>query len=345
MYALGRSSLILCTLVLSACGTSPSTMGAELLPDPSQAIADALSPQDCGRIMTLRRGINGTSLHGAGMGSGAVSRITLGCADVGEIHLEGSLLVGKLDGRTLRGADFVGATVTTTDASGTSSLAVIAGVESDPQDATGSTNLYRLRGRDPVSGELVDLCAPDHEGQRRAIAVPGRWSASGAREPGVDSVTFGCTSAAIGKCVRLGYRPWQLRNGASLVDAHQACTRMLRFDYCGDGSAHTEEGTEIDVYDRIGINQKGLDPLFLFDAAWTPDGAYCIERQRWLRLSLPDVLTLKTLLPAECLSQFELTVAESSPIDPLDLCAVRRRAFSRSAVLLDSRSPAGIILR
>lgn len=344
MYASGRSSLILCTLVFSACGSSPSATEAELLHDPSQALADALAPQECGRITTLRRGINGTSLQGTAMAAGAVSRITIGCADVSEVHLEGSLLVGKLGGRILRGTDLVGATMTTTDPSGTSSLAVIAGVESDPQDETGSTHFYRLRGRDPVSGEVVDLCAPDQEGQRRAIPVPGRWSASGAREPGVDSITFGCTSAAIGKCVRLGYRPWQSRGGVSLVDAHRACTRMLRFDYCGDGQAHTESGTEIDLYDRIGINQKGFDPLFLFDAAWTPDGAYCIERQRWLRLSVPDLLSLKTLLPSGCLSQFELTV-ESSPVDPLDLCAVRRRGASPSAVLIDSRSPLSITLR
>jgi hypothetical protein len=288
--------------------------------------------------------MNGTSLQGAAMAPGSVSRITLGCADVRDLRLEGSALVGTLAGRTVRGADFIGATVTTSDPSGASSLLVIAAIESDPADATGSTSLYRLRGRDPVSGELVDLCAPDQDGIRRAIPVAGRWTTSGAQKDGVGSITFGCTSAAIGKCVRLGYRPWQSRDGVSLAAHHQACTRMLRFDYCGDGTAHTEDGTEIEFYDRIGISQKGFDPLLLFDAAWTPDGAYCIERQRWLRLSLPDVLTLKTLLPASCLAQFELTIAESSPIDPLDLCAVRRKGSAPSTVLLDSRSAVSIKL-
>lgn len=317
------------------------------MPNPSPAgNPEALMPEVCGqRLMTLRRSMNGTSLQGVSIAPGSVSRITLGCEDVGNLHLEGSQVVGTLAGRTLRGADFVGATVTSTDPTGTTALAVIAAVEIDPQDQSGTTSLYRLRGQDPVSGEIVDLCAPDQDGLRRAIPVAGRWSASGSRDSGAGYITFGCTSAAIGKCVRLGYRPWQSRNGVSLSDAHQACTRMLRFDYCGDGTAHTENGTAIDFYDGMGINQKDPDPLLLFDAAWTPDGAYCIERQRWLRLSVPDVITLKTLLPSACISQFEPVLAEFSPIDLLDVCAFRKRGSSRNTVLIDSRSSANIILR
>lgn len=345
MYASGWFALTACSLVFSACGSFPSGMEAELMPGPAQTAIEQLAPETCGRLTTLRRSMNGTSLQGAAMEPGVVSRITIGCTDVGDLHLEGSELVGTLGGKTVRGAELVGATITTTDPLGVSSLAVIAAVERDPKDTTRSTSLYRLRGRDPVSGALVDLCAPDPDGIRGAVAVAGRWNASGARETGVSSITLGCTSAALGKCARLGYRPWLSSNGASLADAHQACTRMLRFDYCGDGNAHTQDGTEIDFYDRIGINQKDPDPLLLFDAAWTPDGAYCIERQRWLRLSVPDQITLKTLLPPSCISQFEPTVAESSPVDRLDLCAVRRKGFSSSAVLMDSRSAVGIILR
>jgi hypothetical protein len=191
---------------------------------------------------------------------------------------------------------------------------------------------------------LIDLCAPDADGLKRAIPLAGSWDSTGAHKVVAREFTFGCTSAAVGKCVRMGYRPWQSRNGVSLADYHQSCTRMVRFDYCGDGASHTAEGTEIDAYDRLGINTRDNNLLFLFDGAWTPNGAYCIERQRWLRLSLQDILTLKTLLPSECLAKFDLAVLEASPVDPLDVCTVRRRDLSPSMVTMDNRSGLNISL-
>lgn len=304
-----------------------------------------MAPEVCGsQLTTLRRGVNGQALQGMGTTTGAVSSVTRRCGEVADLHLEGTALVGTLGGVQLRGRDFIGTTVTQVDTRGNTSTAVIAGVETDPRDTSGETLLYTLRTKDPATGQLTDLCAPDADGLRRAIPVPGTWDASGAHQSSSKQFTFGCTSAAIGKCVRLGYRPWQSYQGTALEDYHQACTRMLRFDYCGNGGPHTADGTEIDVYDRLGINVQDNSALMLFDAAWTPDGAYCIERQRWLRLSLQDLLTLQTLLPSDCLSKFELTI-ESSPIALFDFCEVRRRDLSRSQVKMDNRSGINATLR
>lgn len=281
------------------------------------------------------------------MTAATVTRITKGCSEVADLRLEGTTLIGyRAGGIEMRGADFIGATVTQTDVGGSTSLAVIAGVEADPRDPSGETFLYSLRGQDPSSADMkmIDLCAPDADGLQRAIPLSGKWDATGAHIASSTEFTFGCTSAAVGKCVRLGYRPWQSRNGTSLADFHQSCTRMVRFDYCGDGVSHTQEGTEIDAYDRLGVNTRDNNILSLFDGAWTPNGAYCIERQRWLRLSLQDVLTLKTLLPVECLNRFELTLLETSPVDPLDICAVRRKDLSRAAVTMDNRSGLNVTL-
>ena len=75
--------------------------------------------------------------------------------------------------------------------------------------------------------------------------------------------------ARLAKNVRIGYRPGPApppaRTGGKgndkrcpailLKDHHQACTRMIRADYCGDGKAWTVEGTVPDIFDY-------LDPRF-----------------------------------------------------------------------------------
>jgi hypothetical protein len=68
---------------------------------------------------------------------------------------------------------------------------------------------------------------------------------------------------------------------------------MARADYCGDGTPHTREGTMINIWDRLPapgpIQSHGglLPPLgMLFEAGWSPDGAVCLSRARWLLDSL-----------------------------------------------------------
>lgn len=340
------STLLFGLVVLGACGGQTPYGGDATIMNPGDN-PENLVPETCGQqLTTRRRGVNGRALQGMGMTAATVTRITKGCSEISDLRLEGTTLIGnRAGGIELRGKDFIGATVTQTDVNGSTSLAVIAGVEADSRDPSGETFLYSLRGQDPTSAEMkmIDLCAADADGLQRAIPLSGKWDATGAHIASTD-ITFGCTSAAVGKCVRMGYRPWQSRNGTSLADFHQSCTRMVRFDYCGDGVSHTQDGTEIDAYDRLSINARDNNILSLFDGAWTPNGAYCIERQRWLRLSLQDILTLKTLLPTECLARFELTLLETSPVDALDICAVRRKDLSRTQVTMDNRSGLNITL-
>jgi hypothetical protein len=154
---------------------------------------------------------------------------------------------------------------------------------------------------------------------------------------------FGCTSGVVAKCLRWGYKPWKTVAGRALADYHQACTRMARADYCGDGVTHTQEGTLIDLYDDLGIQQQSppdlLAPL-VFDAAWTTQGAYCMTKQRWLSLSG------LTSVSAECKNKFLnlFPLIESSPVAPLDLCLVKRRDVARSEVHIDNQSGINIQL-
>jgi hypothetical protein len=104
---------------------------------------------------------------------------------------------------------------------------------------------------------------------------------------------------------------------------------MARADYCGDGQTHTEEGTQIDLYDRMGLNSPSLGPSLLFEAAWTPQGAYCLSRERWLSLT--------TILSSSCKSQFEL-LPQPSPMNAADSCLVHRIGSAEGEVLLSDRT-------
>ena len=85
--------------------------------------------------------------------------------------------------------------------------------------------------------------------------------------------TFACGGGAVLKCINLGYRPWTTRNGEPLAPYHQACTRLLRADYCGDGSTYTQNGNRVNLYDPLGVQQD--TEHWIFEAAWDENGARC----------------------------------------------------------------------
>lgn len=135
--------------------------------------------------------------------------------------------------------------------------------------------------QDSDTGTWRNPCNPGPDGVARGFPLSGG-------RPGSFGLT--CTSGANGKCARLGYRPWkQSPNGRSLREFHQACVRMIRADYCGDGTSHTRDGTLINVYDKLRIQEP--DPSLIdFEAAWGPDGAVCVRKPR-----IPDGVTLEEL--------------------------------------------------
>jgi hypothetical protein len=127
-----------------------------------------------------------------------------------------------------------------------------------------------------------------------AIALTGTWNLAAGVERGGDwsasssAFTFGCRGASLAKCVELGYEPWATVSSTTLRDHHQACTRMMRADYCGDGTAWTEAGALINVYDNLGIRTDAKS--WRIDAEWLPDGARCIDKRRDFHPGKPKCL-------------------------------------------------------
>jgi len=166
-------------------------------------------------------------------------------------------------------------------------------VPKTPSGVTGTT--YRYQVQQPESDGWVDLCAADDDGAPAAIPVQGWWDESGMVHYDADSFTFSCRRGVISKCYRWGYRAWDTAfdNGLpgnpalSMRQAHQACTRMARADYCGDGRSFTYNGTIINLWDIFKPQVQVRDPMastelnLTFEAGWSEHGAVCLSHARW----------------------------------------------------------------
>ncbi|MDC0711563.1 ADYC domain-containing protein [Stigmatella sp. ncwal1] len=195
-------------------------------------------------------------------------------------------------GRTLKSRELVGATLTVQQGEAVLHIR-IDDVFPDPKDGAQDIWLHQLSVEDPSTGAWRPLCEPDPDGKRLAFPLAGVMEDStGTRKRTPDTVfTLTCTSGAEGKCVRFGYKPWKkTAQGIDLWDHHQACTRLVRADYCGDGQGTTRNGTWIDIYDTIGIQKSEPKKGMRFEAAWGPRGALCVNHPR-----IPENISLEAL--------------------------------------------------
>ena len=187
------------------------------------------------------------------------------------------------DGRALTSPDLIGAVLDASDEADRVMTVRIDTVSRDPADPDGDVWLHRFSVLDPGTGGWQELCRPGQDGIAAGFPVAGSWTKDGRHLHRTSGFTVACTSGAVGKCVRFGYKPWRDVNGESLWDYHQACVRMVRADYGGDGISHTRNGTLIDFFDRLGIQNPHPGPgshALEFEAAWGPDGAVCVRQTR-----------------------------------------------------------------
>jgi hypothetical protein len=183
------------------------------------------------------------------------------------------------DGRVLRSKDLVGARLVI--AMGGQALRVrIDGVEPDPDAANGEVWLHTFSA-ELADGTWQNVCDPGPDGRRQGFPVAGRPRADGMLEPAEPGVfELACTSGALGKCIRFGYRPWAFAQGLELREVYNACIRMVRADYCGNGTPTTKDGQSIDIYDDHRIQKPENDPAMDFEAGWSADGAVCVRHVR-----------------------------------------------------------------
>ncbi len=188
------------------------------------------------------------------------------------LWLEGSQLVGWANGEAQYGDALVDTTLSAHNAPGGGegdALLRIDGVVGPLDEDVFEYTVTREDGR-----PLCDDGGP-------AVALAGEWDYSagwgggGHRDDG-SSFTFACVGRSLGKCVEGGYKPW-----AGLGDYHQACTRMMRADYCGNGLSATEDGHPIHMWDDLGIlAMPESEAGWSLESIWGPDGASCVSHAR-----------------------------------------------------------------
>jgi hypothetical protein len=250
-------------------------------------------------------------------------------AAVRALRLEGARLVASPESST----GPVGTVLQGTSSEGKPVEVAFCGAEPAPEDP--NMVWYRIEAWNPVAQEWENPCMPSGSvPDPRALAVGGVWDASGARQETAGKITLACETGVITKCIGWGYKPWARRDGQSLTELHQACTRMARADYCGNGQSHTREGTLIDMYDRLGVLAATTESSpewnlsrVSFEAAWAPEGATCLARTR-------DGRALETLTQ-ECPGRFLASTAE---LGQGDHCKLQREGLRPGVPLLRNRS-------
>ncbi len=239
--------------------------------------------------------LNGIDLNGIDLNGPVLQGVQLNGLQFNGLTLNGSALQGSFsDGTRISTQALVGAKLVGRLSDGTTLPIFIDAVHENPEAKNADVVLYQISygaGHEP-------LCGRDQGGAPvLATAIANSWDEkTGARVDAADTFTFACQGAALYKCVAAGYKPWKTvdspKGPVSLADYHQACTRMIRADYCGDGTSYTLDGTLIDMADGLGIQsaETGDRADFAFEAAWGPDGAKCVSKTRYRLAALPQCL-------------------------------------------------------
>jgi hypothetical protein len=248
--------------------------------------------------------LNGLHLNGIHLNGLHLNGIQLNGLSIGGIHLNnvalsgGALTATGPSGKTVTGADLAGATFAATLSDGTPLTLRIDGATPAVPDG----QLYTVSWLGPGASGFTPLCTDDSGAPVGAVALSGTWDESegtptgGAHVENPNVFTFACSGYALAKCVAIGYAPWRTVTECRapgdchtlpLGPYHQACTRLLRADYCGDGTATTRDGTLVDVYDTVGL-QTDDAATWPMEAEWTIAGASCVMRTRWATIEGDD---------------------------------------------------------
>jgi hypothetical protein len=290
-------------LLLCGCGGTQDPVAPPKLNTASQALVEPNGRFLNGRFLNGRF-LNGTALWGVTMRGFATlslrgsELVTNSNPPLPANKLIGSFLLGQLD-----------------DGSNVVLRINDARVDQTSRDIW----LYQVSYLDQ-DWEWNPICGRDSSGASvPATALAGKWdytegtTTGGSHTVDPGSFTFACMNAALGECVRWGYAPWRTASATptpvtgavwgavtgllpilggvsvlglpgvpeTLANAHQACTRAVRADYCGDGTSYTVNGTDVDFYDVYGRQTSSLSSTtWHFEARWNQAGATCLNGVR-----------------------------------------------------------------
>jgi ADYC domain-containing protein/pentapeptide repeat protein len=259
---------------------------------------------------------NGVSFNGISFNGVSFNGASLSGVSINGVSSTGSALkAGSTSGPPLSGSSLVGSIWTGTTTGGTT---VKLRIDSAAAGTSPNTDLWFYGMSYQTSTGWSPLCGTDSVtgAPIQAVSVAGYWAAtaSDATHYAISSTQFtlACRGATIAKCVELGYKTYKGYTNQLL-----SCVRLLRGDYCGTGIAHTVNGTQVNLYDSVGV-QKDTES-WLAEAEWTPSGARCVNINNMARYNLA-------------------VQSEPSCVSPLKLAACGLN-FNSGAILIDELPP------
>jgi hypothetical protein len=124
---------------------------------------------------------------------------------------------------------------------------------------------------------------------RGVTAVSGYWDMSGEWKQDPRVVTLSCNaSAGLDQTLSAdGAITTCIQNWRYDPETHQdqflACIRAVRADYCGDGTAHTQYATDLDIHGTATnvMTRDQCNDGRAFEASWSKSGAVCLAHERW----------------------------------------------------------------
>ena len=261
--------------------------------------------------------LNGVSLNGVSLNGVSLNGVSLNGVSLNGVSAGSGAITGVSGGANTTGAALVGAKLNGQLSNGTTLPLRIDAVRVGTAPDT-DVQFYKVAFQG--AGGWSPLCGTDSGGNAiEALVLAGRWNdqqgvvGGGARIEDDTAITFACLGRALAKCVLFGYKPWKSVTGVNLRNHHQACTRMLRADYCGDGTPHTVDGTPINLYDSLGIETDAAS--WNKESEWSASGATCVSQTSALRLqrtgtSVPACVSARVLTGCGAFRSGTLLVTE-----------------------------------
>jgi hypothetical protein len=283
------NKIILCISLLgSACAVSPDEPIGDTVAEVSQEVVSA----------------NGLSLNGISLNGISLNGISLNGISLNGISLNGTSLSGttisavSTTAPPLTGSAMVGSTWNATATNGTT---VKLRIDAAAQGTAPNSDLWFYNVSYQTATGWDSLCGLDAASQPiQAVTTAGVWTAvagdSAKYSASSSQFTFACRGKTVAKCVELGYKTYK---GYSAQLA--SCVRMLRGDYCGNGTAYTVDGTTINLYDNVGVQAD--TEAWIPEAEWTADGARCVNANNSGRFELAaakDPKCIKALKNVPC---------------------------------------------
>ena len=250
--------------------------------------------------------LNGTRVEGVTLASVSMRGATLRGITLDSVQPDGPALVARVGTRAIRERALLTTVLRGETVRGEPAWLRIYDI-TQAGDRSG-VQFYKLAHLSPAGWR--PLC----EGSNEAIALAGLWdyregiAGGGDHSASADRFTFACRGAALAQCVELGYHPWKAparcERGEtcppSLAAHHQACVRLHRADYCGDGRSLTQPGIFVNVYDGLGVQTD--TERWTPEAEWNESGASCIRTPRLHTVGarLPDCAQARVAANSAC---------------------------------------------